>query len=90
MHDFCLSVVDEPDAATHTPVSSPPPGPVQAVPELPHPGESASNGLAERSVRAVEDLARTILAALQSQSQDTFSWLTWDGKVARSSIVAII
>ena len=57
---------DEPDAPTIVPVSEAPQGPVVAVPELTHPGESASNGLAERSVRTIEDFTRTTLAALQA------------------------
>ena len=37
-----------------------------AVPELTHPGESATNGLAERSIRTVEEHVRTMLTALEA------------------------
>ena len=37
-----------------------------AVPELTHPGESPSNGLAERTVGTVVDHARTIVLALET------------------------
>ena len=37
-----------------------------AVPELTHPGESRSNGLAERAVEALEDFSRTLFTALQA------------------------
>ena len=43
-----------------------PHGPVVAVPELTHPGESASNGLSERAVQTLEDYVRTWMAALQA------------------------
>ena len=38
-----------------------------AVPELTHPGESATNGLAERSIRTVGEQTRTLLAALEAR-----------------------
>ena len=38
-----------------------------AVPELTHPGESATNGLAERSVRSIEEQSRTFLAAIEAR-----------------------
>ena len=38
-----------------------------AVPELAHPGESASNGLSERSVETLGDYVRTWMAALQAR-----------------------
>lgn len=67
---------DEPDAPpgdcpAHAPEapepsSSPSSGTVVAVPELTHPGESASNGLAERSVRTIEEFSRTLITALQT------------------------
>ena len=37
-----------------------------AVPQLTHPGESRTNGLAERSVRTVEEQVRTMAAALEA------------------------
>ena len=57
---------DEPDSPVDKPEHAEPAGPVTAVPELTHPGESASNGLAERSVETLEDYIRTLLTALQS------------------------
>lgn len=68
--DFPIAVQedDEPDApvvdypAIATQASE---GPAIMVPELAHPGESKSNGLAERSVGALEDCARTTLLALR-------------------------
>ena len=56
---------DEPDAPTHVPSAQPSTPTMVAVPELTHPGESASNGLAERSVRAIEEFSRTLITALQ-------------------------
>ena len=46
---------DEPDAPTEVPSPLDSGAPVVIVPELTHPGESASNGLAERSVGTLED-----------------------------------
>ena len=43
------------------------------VPELTHPGESASNGLAERSVQTFEDHFRTLNAALEANVGQTIS-----------------
>ena len=54
---------DEPDAPTSTPAVPESGGPNIAVPELTHPGESASNGLAERSVGIVANYVRTLLLA---------------------------
>ena len=54
---------DEPDAPAAVPASSSQ-GPLVAVPELTHPGESQSNGLSERAVQAIEDHSRTISVAL--------------------------
>ena len=53
---FALPEVEdeEPDAVTEVPRVAGKDGPVVAVPELTHPGESASNGLDERSVGVVE------------------------------------
>ena len=48
--------------------SIPEDAPMLAVPELAHPGESASNGLAERGVRTLEEQARTHLAALEART----------------------
>ena len=45
-----------PDVSTHI-----------ATPELSHPGESASNGLAERSVGVFMDQLRTLKTALESR-----------------------
>ena len=42
-------------------------GPLVAVPELTHPGESQSNGLAERAVQTMEGYVSTLLAALQAR-----------------------
>ena len=56
---------DEPDAPTAVPSIPTPTSPITAVPELTHPGESASNGLAERAVRTLEEFTRTTIAALQ-------------------------
>ena len=42
------------------------PGLTVAVPELTHPGESQSNGLAERAVQSIEGSISTHLAALQA------------------------
>ena len=56
---------DEPDAPTEIPPTPVIEVPVVAVPELTHPGESASNGLAERSVGILEDYVRTLLLALK-------------------------
>ena len=38
-----------------------------AVPEHSHPGESQSNGTAERSVQMIEDMVRTIKSALEDR-----------------------
>ena len=40
---------------------------VVATPELTHPGESQTNGLAERAVQSIEGFASTLLAALQAR-----------------------
>ena len=65
---------DDPEDPDDLPIASPdddnfPPRPCQptplslptlvAVPELTHPGDSASNGLAERSVRTLDEQTRT-------------------------------
>ena len=63
---------NEPDAPTEVPRSelqSSADGPVIAVPELTHPGGSASNGLAERSVGVLEDFVRTHLLAVKTSLQ---------------------
>ena len=69
--DFEFPIVptedDEPDAPTHVPSAEPSTPTMVAVPELTHPGESASNGLAERSVRTLEEQTRTFLAALEAR-----------------------
>ena len=52
---------DEPDAP-----STPIPLTTVAVPELTHPGESQTNGLAERSIRTLEEQVRTMAAALEA------------------------
>ena len=41
--------------------------PVIGVPELSHPGESASNGKAEAAVKQVMDMARTLKVALEAR-----------------------
>ena len=53
-----------------------------AVPEHSHPGESQSNGLAERTIQEVVDQARTLKLALESRlksrlpcSHPVFAWL---------------
>ena len=58
------------------------PVPVVAVPEESHPGESKSNGSAERAVQLVEDLVRTHKLALEHRikmripmSHPVMSWL---------------
>ena len=56
---------DEPDASTEVPIAPGEDGPVVAVPEVAHPGESASNGLAERAVGVVEDHIKTLLPSLK-------------------------
>ena len=52
-----------------------------AVPELTHPGESQTNGLAERSARTLEEQIRTMVAALESRVQtkvpSEHAVLTW-------------
>ena len=65
-HDEPLDIAeddDEPDVPQQ-PVHA---KPVVAVPELARPGESQSNGLAERAVQALEDQARTLLVALEAR-----------------------
>ena len=64
---FPVAVVedDEPDAPTEVPKAPAPEGPLIMVPELTHPGESQSNGLAERSVGILEDFVRTTILALR-------------------------
>ena len=44
-----------------------------AVPEHSHPGESKSNGLAERAVQTFEDQFRTFNAALEGNLQQQLS-----------------
>ena len=61
---------DEPDAPTDVPRLPEPPSTVLAVPELTHPGESASNGLAERSVRTLEEQLKTLRTALEARLQN--------------------
>ena len=58
---------DEPDAPTYVPQTPTAPFATIAVPELTHPGESASNGRAERSVRTLEEQVRTMLTALEAR-----------------------
>ena len=64
-----LAAIDNDDLEDfpNAPMPSPSAGPVVAVPELTHPGESASNGLSERSVETLEDYVRTWMAALQAR-----------------------
>ena len=68
-------------------VDPPPPPPVPettliAVPELSHPGESASNGAAERAVRSLVEQARCLKVALEENmgvripsSHNVIRWL---------------
>ena len=58
---------DEPDVPEQLPRQPAHSKPTVAVPELTHPGESQSNGLAERAVQALEDQARTLLVALEAR-----------------------
>ena len=59
---------DDADEPTPSDKDSTDPSPTLiAVPELTHPGESASNGLAERSVRSIEEQTRTFLAATEAR-----------------------
>ena len=53
-----------------------------AVPEHSHPGESQSNGLAERAIRSIEDQVRVLKAALEARlsaripsSHPMMSWI---------------
>lgn len=62
---IALAEGDEPDAPTATPPVALAEGPIVMVPELTHPGESQSNGLAERSVGIFEDFVRTTILALR-------------------------
>ena len=66
--DFPVAPVDddEPDAPTEVPKTPQPEGAMVAVPELTHPGESQSNGLAERAVETVVDHTRTLILALET------------------------
>ena len=57
---------DEPDAPTVQILPDKNAVATTATPELTHPGGSQSNGLAESSVRTIEEQARTMLAALQT------------------------
>lgn len=57
---------EDPDDLTSAPRPSAPAGPVVAVPELTHPGGSASNGLSERAVETLEDFVRAWMTALQA------------------------
>ena len=57
---------DEPDSPTGVPQVSAPQGATVAVPELTHPGESPSNGLAERAVETVVDHVRTLVLSLET------------------------
>ena len=59
----------QPDTPSDAPLpsSSSSSRPVVAVPELTHPGESQTNGLAERAVQAIEGRCRTILVALEAR-----------------------
>ena len=47
-------------------------GPVVAAPEQSAVGESASNGISERTVQQVEDLTRTMKLALEARTQHRF------------------
>ena len=66
--DFPIEVSqdDEPDAPISTPKKPAEEGTVIAVPELTHPGESQSNGIAERAVETVVDHTRTLVLALET------------------------
>ena len=73
---------EEPDAPTHVPQTPQAPFVTIAVPELTHPGESATNGLAERSVRTLQEQIRTLLTALEAHihltipsSHPILSWI---------------
>ena len=57
---------DEPDAPTEIPQKQAPLDAMVAVPELTHPGESQSNGLAERAVETIVDHTRTFVLALET------------------------
>ena len=56
---------DEPDAPTEIPQKHRTQDAMVAAPELTHPGESQSNGLAERAVESVVDHTRTRILALE-------------------------
>ena len=58
---------DEPNPQDKDPDTSTAAPTLIAVPELTHPGESASNGLAERSIRSIEEQTRTFLAATEAR-----------------------
>ena len=62
MDDKSFPIVTEDDDDTDT---APPT--MVAVPELTHPGESQTNGLAERSIRTLEEQTRVHLAALEAR-----------------------
>ena len=61
--------VDEPrvDEVPHVPSSVEVPSTHTAAPEMTHPGESQSNGLAERAVGMFEDHFRTMKCALEKR-----------------------
>ena len=68
---YPVSEPDDEDPLASTVLHHVPQAPVAntAVPELTPPGESQSNGLAERSVRTVEEQTRTFLADLEARIQ---------------------
>ena len=72
---------DEPDIPEDVPKPPASQSPIVAVPELTHPGESQTNGLAERAVQAIEDQARTLLVALEARIKvpipSNHAVLTW-------------
>ena len=65
--EFVAVEDDEPDAPTSIPTIPTQPFTTIAVPELTHPGESASNGLAERAARTLEEKTRTRLTTLKAR-----------------------
>ena len=56
------------DIAPNPPDAESSPGLMLAAPKLRHPGESTSNGLAERAVQAIEGSTATTLAALHANA----------------------
>ena len=63
-----IAVEDDHEEDLEPATTSPPQTPtLVAVPELTHPGDSATNGLAERSVRSIEEQSRTFLAAIEAR-----------------------